>query len=504
MTEVTQQRAVNLPPGESETRGRLSTLFLPTATALAIVALLVRVIVDSDTWFQVAIGRDILRRVEVPRIDHYVAAAFNRPYHDSHWLFQVLLSLADSCGGMTAVGLLMIILWGCTLFFCYRASCRWNSTSICCLLVFLAAVACSDRFIPRPEVVSYLMVSVFYYLLQERRVTSVRHLTIFALLQAAWANSHGLFVIGPFMAGCYLLSVVISPGRTEYPEPLALLKLIAVLLVATLATPFGIEGWRYAVLLATEAGPNSSSHFQGLIELTPTFGKVARSFPDFWCYLLLLVAFVVTSVIALLKRKVSLARLVLVLALLGVSLTGRRNMTFLALTAAPLIAENLFRLRPILVFPRKLQVISALLLLGFASLPVSGIYYKAFNIPLRFGLGIARGAYSPSLPKFLSQIGFHGVVYTPPYLGGYSLYHGLTPMVDGRWEVYDPDVLDTVLNARFDRKTWNLTISSYDIRGVMVGYGEYDTDPLLQRLSEDQRFQNVYNDEAVSFWKRVY
>lgn len=505
MTVATKHGASRLTPEGSETGKRRIALFLPIATALAIASLLVRVIVDSDIWFQVAIGRDILRRLQVPRVDHYVAAALNRPYHDSHWLFQVLLSVADSCGGMTAVGFVMIILWGGTLFFCYRAASRWNSATVCCLLVFLAAVACSDRFVPRPELISYLMVSVFYYLLQEGRVTSVRHLALFALLQAVWANSHGLFVIGPFMAVCYLaVSVLFSRGREDEVGPLTLFKLVAVLLVATLATPFGFDGWRYALLLATEAGPNSSPLFQGLIELTPTFGTVARSFPDFWCYLLLLVAFAVSAVLALLKREVSPARLLLVLTLLGVSLTGRRNMTFLALTAVPLIAENLYRVRPQLVFPRQLQAFFALLLLGIASLPVSGVYYKAFHIPLRFGLGIAGEAYSAGLPAFLSRTGFSGVVYTPPYLGGYALYHGLIPMVDGRWEVYDRRVLDLVLRARFDRESWERVMSSYDIRGVMVGYGEYDTNPLLQRMSEDRRFRNVYFDQAVSFWQRVY
>jgi hypothetical protein len=180
-----------------KTTGRWCSLFLPIATALAIASFLVRVIVDSDSWWQVAIGRDILHRLEVPRVDHFAAAAFNRPYHDSHWLFQVLLSLADSLGGMTGVGLVMIALWGATLFFCYRAARRWVSAPVCCLLVFFATVACSDRFVPRPEIVSYLMVAAFYLLLQERRVTSVRNLAVFALLQAVWANSHGLFVIGP-------------------------------------------------------------------------------------------------------------------------------------------------------------------------------------------------------------------------------------------------------------------------------------------------------------------
>ncbi len=502
MSVQVQHGAETSTPRGEKAGGRLLAMFLPATTAIAIASFLTRVIVDSDTWWQVAIGRDILHRLEIPRFDHYVAAAINRPYHDSHWFFQVLLSLADAYGGMTAVGLAMMAFWGCTLLFCYRASRRWNSVTVCSLLVFLAAIACSDRFVPRPEIISCLMVSVFYYLLQERRVTSIPHLAVFALLQIVWANSHGLFVIGPFMAGCYMVSALVFRERQNEVGPLAVL--VVVLLVATLVTPFGFDGWRYALLLAKEAGPNSSPLFQGLIELNPTFGEVARSFPDFWCYLVLVAALVGTSVLALLKRDVSIARLFLVLALLGVSLTGRRNMTLLALTATPLIAENLYRLKSTPVFQPKSQIILGILLFGISFLPISGVYYKAFNIPLRFGLGISKESYSAELPAFLRKNGFRGVVYSPPYLGGYSLYHGFTPIVDGRWEVYDPGVLDAVLRSRFEKEMWEWVMSSYDIKGVMVGYGEYDTDPLLKRLSEDKRFQNVYTDEAVSFWQRIY
>jgi hypothetical protein len=83
------------------------------------------------------------------------------------------------------------------------------------------------------------------------------------------------------MAGCYFMSAVVYPRRRDGVGPLDLLKLVAVLLVASLATPFGLDGWRYAVLLATEAGPNSSPLFQGLMELTRRLATLPVDFRIF-------------------------------------------------------------------------------------------------------------------------------------------------------------------------------------------------------------------------------
>ncbi|HEY6838484.1 MAG TPA: hypothetical protein VI389_07060, partial [Geobacteraceae bacterium] len=144
--------------------GRLG-LLLVAAVVAAVFSFLVREVVDADTWWQVAIGRDILAHGSVPRTDHFAAAALGRPYHDSHWLFQVLLALVDRLGGMTAVGATMILFWSATLFCTYKAARRWVTPDVASLLVFFAAMACSDRFTPRPDIVTCLMIALYTLLL---------------------------------------------------------------------------------------------------------------------------------------------------------------------------------------------------------------------------------------------------------------------------------------------------------------------------------------------------
>jgi len=54
-------------------RDRIGTIVL-LSTMLAIASLLIRQYNEADTWWQVAIGRDILSSWSVPRFDHYTLA----------------------------------------------------------------------------------------------------------------------------------------------------------------------------------------------------------------------------------------------------------------------------------------------------------------------------------------------------------------------------------------------------------------------------------------------
>src|SRR5690242_5288235 len=95
-------------PNRSVSTGRWMDTILLAVTPFSIAAFLIREIVDPDTWWQVGIGRDILERFSVPAKDHFSAVAFGRDYHDSHWLFQVVMGFADRLAGMAGVDAVMI------------------------------------------------------------------------------------------------------------------------------------------------------------------------------------------------------------------------------------------------------------------------------------------------------------------------------------------------------------------------------------------------------------
>ncbi|HEY6008557.1 MAG TPA: tetratricopeptide repeat protein, partial [Geobacteraceae bacterium] len=477
---------------------------LPLAAAVVIAALLVREVIDADTWWQVAIGRDILARLAPPTTDHFAAAALGRPYHDSHWLFQVLLALADRLGGMAGVGVAMALLWGGTFVCTYRAARRYLAPEGATLLVLLAAVACSDRFTPRPDVVTCLMLALFTLRLQAGRFVGRADLALLFILQVLWSNAHGLFVIGPFMGGCYFAAAATRRFlRGKGDDTAAPLRLTVLLLAATLVNPYGPGGWRYALLLMTEAGPHAPAFFRSLAELAPTFGRATMALPDFWAFLALLLLTAGSTLPFLARGPLSWPRLLIAVSLGIAAASGRRNMPLFALAAAPLVAEQLGALLPPLRPVAALRVTLALLLGALAWLPVSGNYYRIFGYPLHFGLGASPSFFPASFPDAYRRAGVTGQIYNSNQLGGFCLYHGILPLVDGRWEVYDPQVLERIFQAPFDPAAWEWLTARYDIGGALLMHDSAEARGLVPRLRSDLRWRLVWYDETASLWVRA-
>ncbi len=462
---------------------------------------------DYDVWWHAAIGRYILDNLTVPRVDHFAAAALGRPYHDSQWLFQAMLAAADRLGGMAGAQLLMAAVWALTLLACHRAIARWVPAPLSHILLFLTAMASVERFLPRPEIITFLMIALFYLLLQEGRYVTLGRAAVLAALQIVWANAHGLFVIGPFMVGCCWLASLAHGRRGPGGETPALGRLLAMVLAASLATPHGPAGWRYALRLLGEVGPWAPPAFPRVDELAPTFGAASRSGVAFWFFLVLLALAALTTTGAAARRRVAPARLMIAVGLALLAFTARRNMPLLALAAAPLAAENLRHL-----LPRRLQAGRALGLAGAAFMlaaawwPLSGRYYVRMQVPTRFGLGATPSSFPHRLPAFLERIGFRGQVYNSAAAGGFYLYHsypGRIPLIDGRWEVYDPATLDKIRRAPSDRALFEWMVSAYDVRGLLLQHEAREAWDLLPSLAADTRWRLVYYDYAASFWLRA-
>jgi len=478
---------------------------LLAALCLSIGAFLVNQIYDLDVWWQVAIGRDILAHGNVPAIDRFAAAALGRPYHDSHWIFQVLLAAADRLGGMVGVQLVMVALWVAILLGVSRAACRWVAPAYWAPLLFLAAMASTERFLPRPELITFLGVVFFYWRLQEERYRTWGDLFLLVFMQWIWANGHGLFVLGPFLVGCYWLTAATGkgePGREALP---ALSKLLALVLGVTLLTPYGWENWRYALLLFQEAGPKAPKLLKSVGELSPTFGAAAMSGVAFWFFLVLLLITVVLAGWSLVRRRrVSGVRLLIVAVMFVAALTGRRNMVLFALVAAPFAAELQHGLVP---SSRRIEQILAFGFTSFMLLwswyPLSGNYYLRMELPSRSGFGASPSFFPHGLPDFLEKIGYQGQIFNSNTLGGFYLYHRYPRQVsftDGRWEVYAAGAFDDINRGMSSPAAWQLFAERQEITGVLLQHASSEAKALLLVLRGNPRWRLVYLDAGGSFW----
>jgi tetratricopeptide (TPR) repeat protein len=472
---------------------------------LAIGAFLVNQIYDLDVWWQVAIGRDILAHGSVPTVDRFTAAALGRPYHDSHWLFQILLAAADRVGGMTGVQLVMVALWTAILGCVGRAASRWVAPAYWMPLLFLAAMASTERFLPRPELVTFLGVAFLYWRLQEGYYRSWKDQLLLLLMQLVWVNGHGLFVLGPFLVGCYWLVAVIGKSGESRAALPSLSRLLALSVGVTLVTPYGWENWRYALLLFQEAGPKAPKLLKSVGELSPTFGAATISGVAFWFFLALLIAVALSGSWALLRKtQVSGARLLIVAVMFVAALTGRRNMVLFAMVAAPFAAEQLHRLPPI---PRRaeqaLAFAAAALMLLWSWYPLSGNYYLRMELPSRTGFGATPSFFPHRLADFLEKIDYRGQVFNSNTLGGFYLYHRYPEQVsftDGRWEIYETGLFDEINRGMSSPVVWQTFAERHALSGILLQHASSEARALLPVLRDNPRWRLIYLDAAASFW----
>lgn len=477
----------------------LDCLFL-VATGTAIGAFLFCQIWDYDIWWHVAIGKEILASRVVPRLDQFAAAALGRPYHDSHWLFQVAVASAHQFGRMIGVQFFTVAVWSLALFFSYKSIVRWLPGYAAAMVMLLLAMASMERFIPRPEIITYLMIAIFYYLLQQQSFRTGGGLALLTILQVIWTNSHGLFVLGPFMASCSWLAAATSRAKSDGRQALAPLTLLLFLLfIASVASPYGIDTWRYAYLLFTEVGTAAPLYLQNIGELSPTFGKAAIKGVAFWFYLALLLATIGAVLAGTFAKNLSVERLLMVVVFFVLSLSGRRNMVLFALTAAPFLGEHLSPYLNAKLLQRS-QLIKAVLipLIGALALfSISGQYYRYVNLSARFGLGATPLFYPYGLPDFLQRINYRGQVFNSNMLGGFFLYHEfprMIPFTDGRWEIYDAKLFDNDVPSLVKR---------FNINAFLLQHSCPDARQLYPDLFKSTEWRLVYYDYTASFWLKT-
>lgn len=185
-----------ITPGSRVTVRDGSWALLAVAAAM-IVLLGIRKVWDPDAWWQLATGRWILQH-GLSSAEVLSLRQRGTPRTESSWLYCVVLAWivarAGLAGAIIVKSLLMLGGFASAAAAAIRHS--PNQRIVVGTLTILAAIAASQRFVLRPEVVAYLLWGVFLLLTTDRRLRE--HWVVFAVvpLQALWANCHSSFPLG--------------------------------------------------------------------------------------------------------------------------------------------------------------------------------------------------------------------------------------------------------------------------------------------------------------------
>lgn len=382
---------------------------------------------DSDSWFHLATGREILAH-GIPAVNTFSFAFPDHPWPDPEWLFQLaayLFTLPAGPGG--AVLLQMALAGGAFLLsagvFLRRAG-RVGGRELLVLfpLVLLALAEVRVRLVLRPHLVSYLGIALLLYLWSAR---PKRTPLWFFLAGAVWANAHPGVVFGALLCGLFIGSALL--GRDREGAGAACLA-GAAFLGGSLCNPFFAYPYAYSL---GHLAPGSVLGNIG--EMAP---PALAQHPAFFLFALLALA-----AIPFRLREGDWLHPLVATVFFAVAFRAQREVPAFCVAALPGTLLGLRQALGARSFARARgapALAAAFLVAAFALFAAwrGAVDYRLF---LRPGVGVNRAALPVGAARFIREKGFTGRFYNDVGNGGYliwALYPGRGVFQDGRFFAY--------------------------------------------------------------------
>jgi tetratricopeptide (TPR) repeat protein len=489
---------------------------LPALLLAATFALAVTRIDDSDAWTHLAHGREIVQRGALPANEPFSFPSTTMPYHNTEWLFDVLLYLAFLAAGYAGVTLLKALVVTLAFWVLWRdanlplepAAGAGVRAAGALLALWLVLFVIKPRFVERPDIVLMVFLPLTIYALDAYRLQGRRR-CLYALpaVQVLWVNIHPSAIVaavplGAFLVGGGALHALrrwrgVDVAGTPGPRELRTVAAVgAGMLVASVLNPHGLEALTLPLRLT-----GGSWFSREVAELqAPTFADNPAPF---------VIVSLLTLALAAGVRRLPLIELVLVAPFAYLGLTANRFVFLLAIVAAPVIARALAQALAPLAAVRA-RPIGEALGIGVAA---AGIVLSALALAQRgpfadprkiAGIGVNQRFVPEGALRYLDRAGLEGRVFTVLHLGGYIEWRDFprrVPIIDGRGYV-PPGLLDEIHFARLYTGHLDRLRRTYGFDVAVVDYPAYAGDS-IEDMAADVDVALASPDFALVYWDDV-
>ena len=465
------------------------------AVFLLITLLTLTRITDTDLFWHLASGDLIRRTGNVPHADPFSFTAYGLPWIDIHWLFQVGVSYLQETGGFGAVTAARSLLIVGLFAFLYRQGRRHAGPVAVGAVLVLVALACQERFLARPELISWWLLAVVIAGIEAAvaapTAAARRRILWLALpvLSILWVNVQGLFILGPVVV---TLAIVATAARRDLIRAVDLLVCLALQASASLLNPFGPAALRVPFEQFFDRLGGASLVSRTIVEFRPTLSG----------YLVTpaILAFVAWAAIVLLTMLLNVRRLrlfdaLLTLATLYVALRARRNIPIFAIATLPLMIRNAtevaaaWRPAPRGVGRRSFSAATGLFLvaLGLSASVVSNRFYLRTPTQTWWGVGTIPHYFPEEAARFVTHARLPGQVFHPMAVGGFLLkaWGGdRRVFIDGRNDPFLHGVFETYLRSIASPAAFEEVVQKYQITMVLWSHQRaLEAKPLLAWLA---------------------
>jgi hypothetical protein len=459
-----------------------------------LLAMTARTATDPDLWWHLRTGQWIVETGHVPHSDPFSFTRGGSPWVSHEWLSEALFYLLWRFGGPSALIVFSsLVTTAAFLLLYWRCPCEphWAAAA-----TVLGACACAPCWGARPQMFTFLLASLFLWLL-DRAEQRPRLLLWIPLLFLIWLNLHAGFALGPALLLLYAGGVLLEAlsGTTPWVEARPLFTRVLLATLACLAlVPFNPSGAR--LYLYPFEIVHSSEQRSVIVEwFSPDFHR--SMYAPFLLVLLLLMAALAWSRFPVRGRALAPLAFLLVSALDAV-----RHIPVFILVALPVMAQALAlssqpawpaALRPPRPRFRSFSYSAAIVFLAVFAL------WRWTTLA-----NTQKGREAALFPR--NAVAFLRANQLPERLfafydwGGYAiwnLYPQYRPFADGRADLYGDNLLkqaaQTVPNLR---QGWQAILEDWNVETVLIPPDV----ALAQALVLDQRWSAPYHDsQAIIF-----
>jgi hypothetical protein len=442
---------------------------------------------ESDLFFHLKAGQEILARHGLPGRNLYSFTAPDYPDLDTSWLAEVGAAVVFGRGGFPAVVIAKTLVLLLAFAGAYRLCRRRGAGEVASALALAAAAFVGrDRFVERPHVFSLAgavaTLLAIDALLKRRNepAAAARTAAWFLAAVVVWANLHAGVFVAPVLVGAAALGAGAIARDGAGARRLALLAAGAAL--AALVTPVGWGLIRYLRLHLVLPALHPVDEFRA-----PTWVSDAALVVYAGAFVAAAAFLLVTGDGPARRRQIASTLLVALLPLGALAAHSVRFGADFALVAAPVlaVAATLAGERLTLRLGRRRPEVAQLLRSPLPAAATAALLI-GFSIAPRlaarstFGGGLGIGLDTRELPlaaiAFANEHGLRDRMYNDFEIGSYLLFEpvGGYPrgrvFVDPRLPAYPPEMHRLLGRSDLSRDDWQAAMDRYGVDSALLAY----------------------------------
>lgn len=517
---MSKKQKVTKPIQSSNFSGILSSYILPSAFLLLIILITTfKISGDDDLFWHLQTGKYITTNNVIPSKDVFGFATAGQEWIPFEWGFDALAYNIYSVSGYNGLSVFRSLIFVSIFLLLYRLSLKLKlDLSITLFLLLLLTAGLFERFLIKPQIISYLFTAILLYIFLSYSLVKregSRLIYFLPIIFLIWANMHMGVLSGIVLFTIFMLTEAVGLIKPQFllnkenpssrSQFIKLVMLYAVSVLVLLMNPHGMSTYSYVY-----------SHMQmkmmeDVFEWRSPFDKLFAGSMYVYVYYVFLAAACTTMYYAFRKKDILTGAIIFVFLIFSTR-TARFSIDFMLVsTPFVIIALNYFlnssQQKKISGAANVLRnksvqlILSAAMLAGIVLLPGSNLY-SIFNYDRITGFGIDEDAYPVKAVNFIKQNNIAGQKSRPFNTfecGGYLIWEvpGALNFIDSR------NLNDEIY---FSYKTMNLKQPGFEKK-----FDEYGFDYVLWFFPKLPWNNSELKNSIVSYliknnekWKLVF